>query len=360
MNLQEFAKEFAIPFGSPRDRYKSFLTNRERFPNFGFESSILQTVLIDSLVNSNPELMRRRNWDDLVVVPMDDSLEADHVLLVLERGVGSFDAIRRDSFASMLNRNEFSNSKFKSWHASQRITNPKMWKNVDSALRLERAIKDLDASVVAEFIRRVDTPVVYVPVDDELTKRRSKNRIPDPALQVDYYDNSGTVGVISKNADDITGVTIARHVLSDNPTTCLIGEEVEIDGEIGSIVSENFITDSCFASIDTEPYHAKNIRPPRPELPSWLSDCTFNRKNAGQKTTTFRGWSPDYYDHSSLSQRKVFTDNDLIRGDSGTALIDCDGYVLGFAFRRAGIKAKVQHSSWISADSVYTAHRLFR
>jgi len=41
------------------------------------------------------------------------------------------------------------------------------------------------------------------------------------------------------------------------------------------------------------------------------------------------------------------------QGDSGAALVDLNGYILGFAYSRSAPNAPFAYSSWIWADAVY-------
>jgi len=56
---------------------------------------------------------------------------------------------------------------------------------------------------------------------------------------------------------------------------------------------------------------------------------------------------------------KVYTSADTAPGDSGAALINADDHIVGFAYRRSRYDAATQYSSWVWAEQVYMAHRLF-
>jgi hypothetical protein len=52
-------------------------------------------------------------------------------------------------------------------------------------------------------------------------------------------------------------------------------------------------------------------------------------------------------------QQTVRTEQVTSQGDSGAALVDSNGYVLGFAHSRSAPNAPFAYSSWIWADAVF-------
>jgi hypothetical protein len=92
--------------------------------------------------------------------------------------------------------------------------------------------------------------------------------------------------------------------------------------------------------------------------PRVMEVVEFDGIRSGKTTTTVTGWDPTILTVESYIQNKIVTEPVTMPGDSGAALIDGDGHVLGFAFYTTGMNARPQHSAWIWAESVYRAHGL--
>ena len=54
---------------------------------------------------------------------------------------------------------------------------------------------------------------------------------------------------------------------------------------------------------------------------------------------------------------RVYTEPDTAHGDSGAALIDEDGYIVGFAHSLSRY-GPPKFSTWVWAEQVYMAHKL--
>lgn len=87
-------------------------------------------------------------------------------------------------------------------------------------------------------------------------------------------------------------------------------------------------------------------------------DVHFDGAASGRVSSQIVGIDPRLPFLSEYAQLIVTTDLVTARGDSGAALIDTTGNVLGFAHERTTPNARNPYSSWIWADLVFRAHGL--
>jgi len=173
---------------------------------------------------------------------------------------------------------------------------------------------------------------------------------------------NSTVGVFASDILGRKGVTICWHALSKDISLIVQDETiVEVNGQIGTIRSIDHISDSCFVELH-EPLNLNEpIRVNGPlsgVSPRSNEIAYFCGLKSNKKSTKIIGWSLDLPLVQPFSQLKVFTTPETNPGDSGAALIDSSGNVIGFAFYRTGIGEEPGFSAWIWADSVFQFHNL--
>jgi hypothetical protein len=145
---------------------------------------------------------------------------------------------------------------------------------------------------------------------------------------------------------------VALHAIKDQ-------KNVMIDGVPGTVVSTNPITDSAFVEV---PLQAKQQAPVKflsgvtPRNPEPVSFTGIG--SGGMKRGKVTGYSPQLPTVSPNAQLVVTTDPISTTGDSGAALLDGDGVVLGFCYEVSEFGAPNPYSSWIWAESVFKAHGL--
>lgn len=180
-------------------------------------------------------------------------------------------------------------------------------------------------------------------------------RCPSPAWPVGGAVEAATssAGAIVVDSGGRKGVTVADHAVRGY-------EKVTVNGRIGTVISSDAISDSSFVEVDVsgvgECGGAKG--PLRGVSPRQMEVVYFDGMRSGRTTTRVVGWDPTILTMDSYIQNKIVTEPVTVQGDSGAALIDGDGYILGFAFYTTGLNAHPAHSGWIWADSVYRAHGL--
>jgi S1-C subfamily serine protease len=185
---------------------------------------------------------------------------------------------------------------------------------------------------------------------------------PDPSLDVRAErgsPRSTSIGVVVRCADDEVGLTTALHGLG-NPSA----SEAWIADQRAKVAAAHAISDSAILKLDDA--HSLDLlngdrivgplsgRTPRQGDPP----AHFNGATSRRQRTYVTGWSPDLLMVTPWNQVKVLTTPESVPGDSGAALVDEEGYVLGFAHAVSDFSTPMPFSTWIWADSVFRAHNL--
>jgi hypothetical protein len=92
--------------------------------------------------------------------------------------------------------------------------------------------------------------------------------------------------------------------------------------------------------------------------PQLYTPATFVGAASGAKRTKITGVDLNIHSPTPYSGTRVYTEPDTIPRDSGSALVDADDCVVGFAVARTGLGAAVEYSSWSWASQVFTVHGL--
>ena len=132
---------------------------------------------------------------------------------------------------------------------------------------------------------------------------------------------------------------------------------VYIDGNLGTILYGDKVSDGCFIEVPQLAPAVQQVGGPLLGLtPRRGEQCDFERIASGRITTIITAWDHriPWMKHPLL-QLTVDTDPDTLPGDSGSALIDNNRCIVGFAFLRSGISNRWGFSSWIWAESVWDA-----
>jgi hypothetical protein len=187
--------------------------------------------------------------------------------------------------------------------------------------------------------------LVTPPLAEEATS------IPFPHVPVQCDGKLSTAGAYVQDEMHRVGVTAAAHALA--PYT-----PITVDGQPGDVVSRDALTDSCFVHVPglvtrPNPSHGPLRLAPRQHDP-----VTFE----GAVTQSGRGqvvaWNYELPAIDPNLQQTVRTDQVTSQGDSGAALLDSSGYIVGFAHSRSGMSSGPTYSSWIWAAAVFQRHGL--
>ena len=205
--------------------------------------------------------------------------------------------------------------------------------------------------VVTEFslAQGLQLVVAGVSLETQYTAER-----PTPPFVV--KDGSGatnfSMGVYSNSTLHGPGLTTAAH-----GTVAGAAYDVEDGGTvIDSVkgIQTNAVLDAAFLQLSKVPTIAS------PAGRSFLSGVTpdttlthaFHGFVSGLTQASVSGWVDDLLTIEPWLQNRVFTQQILKQGDSGSALIDANDQVVGFAFYNSSAFASPTCSAWIWSDSV--------
>jgi hypothetical protein len=228
------------------------------------------------------------------------------------------------------------------------------WESVAEGRRLRGAVRTWPTKrltqVVGEAARFEEFRLVVVRKPEVVL-----TGCPSPAwaVGVDHEAPTSTVGAVVADASGRRGVTVADHAVRGR-------EKVAVNGSIGTVVSSDAISDSSFVEVDVAGSGGfDGAKGPLSGVsPRQMEVVHFDGMRSGPTTTRVVGWDPTILTMDSYIQNKIVTDPITVQGDSGAALVDAEGHILGFAFYTTGLNAQPAHSGWIWADSVYRAHGL--
>jgi hypothetical protein len=163
----------------------------------------------------------------------------------------------------------------------------------------------------------------------------------------------GTVGcLVSRHGED--GITLPYHAFDSQD---MLNAKVYFPFHTGTATVKDFdaVTDSVFATFDRTitNFEAANFQIMAGICPRGYEDVHFYGASSGIQSTKVNSWSLDLPFVEKYNQLKVFTPPVTNPGDSGSALINDEGQVLGFAFYRTGIGQIPEFSAWIWAESVF-------
>lgn len=187
--------------------------------------------------------------------------------------------------------------------------------------------------------------IVSVPFAEENTS------VPSPHVPVSSAGNLSTAGVYVQDAMHRIGVTAAEHAAPP-------GSPVTVDGLLGSIISRDALTDSCFIHVlQLVPRPIPSHGPLR-LAPRQHETVTFEGAATRSGKAQIVAWNYELPSIDPNLQQTVRTDQVTSQGDSGAALLDSTGYIVGFAHSRSSTTGGPTYSSWIWADAVFQKHGL--
>lgn len=189
---------------------------------------------------------------------------------------------------------------------------------------------------------------------------------PWPAAPQPYPASVSTAGAVVRhrtNARQI-GVTVATHAVLNSTLANPVGWTVDVNGQPGTVVSCDVISDSCFVELAHigPPNHAHATTSgllTNGQLPSLGMNVHFDGcASAGRQYGQITSVSINFFNQHPLIQQ-TFNVNRLTNpGDSGAALLDAGKFLLGFAFCCTSATSNPSYSTWIWADSVIAYHQL--
>lgn len=233
------------------------------------------------------------------------------------------------------------------------------------------SIRDRNDNFLENLVSTQTFSIIFAPMPDTTLS----NSIGVPACGVAFKKDSypiSTVGVITTKQNGLFGVTAALHGVVPNPediyemfnkkgAACVIGKKVYVNGQEGTIREADLITDSCFIELNpsgiTNTY--KTSGPMKDVAPYRRERVKFEGIGSNeQKSTVITEVDIAIPFISRGEQARVYTQAVTNPGDSGAALVNDKGQVLGFSYRRTGLGEPIEFAEWIWAHSVYNALKL--
>ncbi|NNE54282.1 MAG: hypothetical protein HKN30_17995 [Sulfitobacter sp.] len=172
----------------------------------------------------------------------------------------------------------------------------------------------------------------------------------DPKLTLDQPGDS-TAGVLCTDIDGELGVTACYHGTGDP------GTKVSIMGQSCVVKHASQVQDTVFIPIDPNlvPANmaAKGVLDTKG--PQERDEATFDGLTSGLTTTKVQSKDRGITRKQPHRQLCIQTDADLNRGDSGCALLDEAGMVMGFGFQVSGPNEEPAMADWIWAANALNA-----
>ncbi|MFL6125074.1 hypothetical protein [Actinophytocola sp.] len=217
------------------------------------------------------------------------------------------------------------------------------------------ALVDLFRRAVLSYARMQPGGVLVV-----RQPRLVRTSSPIPAAPVrTSRGTTSTAGMLFEAPTHELLITAANHAVTD--------DTVEVAGVAADVIGRHEGTDSCVLRV---PYtsdcplfaRVRELRhlqvqglPPRPH-----EGASFVGVTSGPVETTIRAHDPSILFRMPEFASKLYTDCDTVDGDSGAALYDSGGKVIGFAAYRTAYGEDPSYSVWIWAKQVIEQHKLDR
>jgi hypothetical protein len=149
------------------------------------------------------------------------------------------------------------------------------------------------------------------------------------------------------------GFTACHHA------TGPVGTAITLAGLPTHVTAADQVQDLVFAPLPegyVVPHYARGNAGFRNHPPPYQTEPgLFEGTTSGQRATVIQGHSLGILWRNPLSQEKVITGPEPNAGDSGSALIDNDDRVIGFAFQRTAYGSPIPYAEWIWADNAIAA-----
>jgi len=176
---------------------------------------------------------------------------------------------------------------------------------------------------------------------------------------------SSSAGIFTSNQSGKFGCTTCYHDFMNSPSFG-IGSKLFVNNNPVTVESIHIPSDSCFVSFDNQNISQNQLTQNNGPLinvsPRMNDPVQFTGITSGTTNTIVKGWDPTIPfikpNVNIINQQKVITNPSSQPGDSGSALIDNNNNVIGFATYRTGVNAVVPFSVWVWAEEIYYHHNL--
>ncbi|WP_299217429.1 hypothetical protein [uncultured Aquimarina sp.] len=263
-----------------------------------------------------------------------------------------------------LTRNEAKQGYIKWKKATQKIVKSTNLKTRSTSEIYGRLANQVDENFAYDMLKNYPLDIIIASKESQLNLTAGYTSSSPMGISLTANGKqTSTAGAIATDVNGDLGVTVSYHSIEDSQGQIPIGKNIWVDGKKATITSVDIISDSCFATYNNQNIQIPNViiglkGPLSGQSPRQYDSVDFYGLKSGSKNSIVQGWSMEIPFVQPYTQLKVITDPDTNPGDSGAALIDSDDHIIGFAFYRTGVGARVRYSTWIWADSVFKAHNI--
>jgi hypothetical protein len=170
--------------------------------------------------------------------------------------------------------------------------------------------------------------------------------VPLPLLRVETATDISTAGILCRDSDGRKGVTACYH------GTGPVGTKVTVAGRSSEVALANIVQDIVFIPLPEAEAAGRRdgiAGVLRGRTPAQYDAVRFDGATSGETVTNIQSHDAALLRDRPSVQLKVQTAADANKGDSGSALIDRDGKVIGFAFETSAFDEIPQITDWIWA-----------
>lgn len=179
--------------------------------------------------------------------------------------------------------------------------------------------------------------------------------VPSPFSEVKTVGERSTVGIYCRDSGGRPGVTACFHGTGPE------GTKVWVAGRECTVAAANPVQDIVFIPLPDlgAPSVAAGIQGVLSNrTPSQYDSARFEGATSGSRSTSIASHDAALLRRRPTVQLKVQTPADTNKGDSGSALIDSQGQVIGFAFEKSAFGEVPQITDWIWAANALAALQL--
>jgi hypothetical protein len=176
--------------------------------------------------------------------------------------------------------------------------------------------------------------------------RMERLSVPSPLVRVETTREISTAGIYCRDSEGRTGITACYH------GTGPVGTKVTVGGQPAEVALANLVQDIVFIPLQHPgpPARRQDVTGVlRDRTPAQYDSARFEGATSGETATSISSHDAALLRDRPSVQLKVQTPADANKGDSGSALIDRDGRIIGFAFETSAYGEIPQITDWIWA-----------
>lgn len=209
-----------------------------------------------------------------------------------------------------------------------------------------------DPSALAQLFAIARPDVVYLPAVEMI-----ELCAPYPGIRIERGNQVSTAGVLCRDQNGVLGITACYHGTGPAGTMVTIGQKQY------TVERDDRVQDLVFIPIDDDVARCQlralaGIRLEHDLVPAPHEKLSFDGATNRDSQTWVQSCDPWLFNNDPGVQLRLQTTRDTDHGDSGSALIDRNDKLVGFAFRMTGYGYRPEFSDWIWAPNALAALEL--